>query len=285
MSRFLEAFKAYIQEKQYQVYSIAEVTAEDEGEVEIVPGNPCQDSYSVAKAFVVAAIGMCYDLGYLKPEDRVLDLMGEECKDYADKRWEKVTVHHLLTHSAGLPEGFLDIDCLNADEWGEDYLGYMLSVPLTFEPGSRSLYSDGAFYFLARIAEHFTGQNLLTYMWKTFFLPTHCREAAWSSCPQGHAMGATGLYTRAIDMARLGWVFYNKGVYQGKRYLSEDWVNKAKSVPYELHQREDGMYGKGGMRGQMMIVDPVAGRVVAWHGYENLDGEDMMRFIASYRNK
>jgi len=282
MSKFLEDFKAYIEEKHYRVYSIAEVTENSEEEIEIVPGNPCQDSYSVAKAFVVAAIGMCCDRGLLRPEDKVTEIMGDAYRVYTDKRWEQVTVHHLLTHRAGLSGGFLDIDCLNADEWGEDYLGYMLRTPLSFEPGSQSVYSDGAFYFLARIAEHLTGQNLLTFMWKQFFLPTHCREAAWSSCPQGHAIGATGLYTRAIDMARLGWVFESDGMYRGKRILSEEFTRLAKAVPYELHPREDGLYGKGGMRGQMMIIDPKAGRSVAWHGYEDLDCEDMIRFIAEY---
>jgi len=283
MSKFLEDFKAYIEKKHYHVYSIAEVSADVEEELDIVPGNPCQDSYSVAKAFVVTAIGMLYDRGLLKPEDKALELMGDECPTYSDKRWEKVTVHHLLTHGAGLSGGFLDIDCFDATEWGEDYLAYMLSVPLAYEPGTDRVYSDGAFYFLARIAEHLSGQNLLTFMWKEFLLPAHCREAAWSTCPKGHVIGATGLYTRAIDMARLGWVYQNGGMYEGKRLISEEWIGLVRKAPYEFSTCENGLYGKGGMRGQMLVVDPKAGRAVAWHGFEKVDSGDMMNFVAAYR--
>ena len=120
------------------------------------------------------------------------------------------------------------------------------------------------------------------FLWKHLFYPTGCREAAWSHCPKGHVMGATGLYIRVEDMIRHGMIYLNGGMFEGKRILSEEWVKTVIDNGYELKSCGGGKaYGKGGMRGQKMMVVPGEDRVVAWLGCGDNGFTD---FVANYKD-
>ena len=88
----------------------------------------------------------------------------------------------------------------------------------------------------------------------------------------GYAMGATGLYIRAEELVKLGSIYLTGGLYGERRILSEKWVKITLERGYELKPKCGGKaYGKGGMRGQMLLVLPEQGRVFAWIGYGSPD--------------
>ena len=61
-------------------------------------------------------------------------------------------------------------------------------------------------------------------------------------------------------------------MYGNRRILSEAWVNIVLARGYELKSKCGGRaYGKGGMRGQMLLVLPEQKRVIAWQGYGSTD--------------
>ncbi|MBR6558674.1 MAG: beta-lactamase family protein [Clostridia bacterium] len=267
MSIFMDKVKSFIDENDYNVHHFsAIINGEAENIHSIRRSNPCQNSYSMAKAFVVTAIGMLYDKGLLSTDEKVTDILKDYLPADMDERWNLTTVHMALKHKIGLPGGFLDIDCIDANEFGYDYLSYMLSHPLAYTPGEGSKYTDGAYYLLGRIVEEKSGMSLTQFMWRELFFGIGAREIAWSECPMGHAMGATGLYIRSEDAVKLGQIYLEGGTYKGKRYLSENWVNTVLEKEYELHKTGCGLsYGKGGMRGQMLLVVPEKNMSVAWH--------------------
>jgi CubicO group peptidase (beta-lactamase class C family) len=195
-----------------------------------------------------------------------------------DPEWDRLTLDMALTHRLALPGGFLDIDCIDANSFGTDYLAYMLTWPLTGKHGGERCYTDGAYYVLARCAEVRAGMRLAAFLDRELFTPLGYREAAWSCCPMGHAMGATGLYIRTEDMAKLGEVYRTGGMYQGQRLLSEAWVQTVRTRGYELTPKAGGAVGKGGMRGQMLAIFP--DRVVAWHACGGVDTDDLLTITA-----
>ena len=67
------------------------------------------------------------------------------------------------------------------------------------------------------------GENMDALLYDAVLGPLGFREVAWSRCPHGFPIGATGLYIRADDMIKLGWLYLNRGGLIGK----------------------DGMYGQG----------------------------------------
>ena len=284
MSEFLNGLAAFIKEKNFNVLRIAEIHNGNAPEsLDLQPCNPCQNTYSVAKAFVVTAVGLLQDRDLLRVDERVTDILREELPAGTDPRWETATVDDILLHKCGLPGGFLDIDVNDIAIYGRDFLRYLFTFPLEDAPGTVRRYTDGAYYLLSRIVEKRAGEALDLFLWKTLFFDLGFQEVAWSRCPMGHPMGATGMYIRTADMAKLGELYRTGGCYMGRRYLSESWVRLALSRPYELSPNEGGRsFSKGGMRGQNLLVVPAQNRVVAWHAYENTDSGALTRWIEEH---
>ena len=230
--------------------------------------NPCCNCYSVAKAFTVTAVGMLYDRGLLSPDMLVAQLL--PIPENADEKWQRVTIHHLLGHTAGFgTAGLLDIDCDDASTYGTtDYLSLLFSAKLKDEPGETYRYTDAAYYLLSRIVAQVSGQDPAGLLRPVLMGVMGFKEFAWSVCPQGYAMGATGLYLRTEDMVKLGVLYLNRGMWDGQRILSKEWVRLVLERGYEFTDHGNGWFGKGGMRGQMLAFHMEKGLAVAWHSYE-----------------
>ena len=285
MSKIFEDFSEFMKT---QPYELTRVSMMKDGEIETIefnPANPCQNSYSVAKSFTMTAIGILYDRGLVKLDEKICDIFPDEFTEKCDKRWQDCTVEMALTHRLGLPGGFLDIDCNPSSEFGEDYLKYMFEYPLEYDPGTDSKYSDGAFYLLSRIVEKRTGISTDNFLWEEMFYKMGFQEMAWSHCPRGHVIGATGLYIHSADMAKMGAVFLNGGTYNGQRILSNEWVDIAVNNEYGVDWDDrHTMYYKGGMFGQKLIMVPGQNRVVALQAY-GANSDTVAKFVRDYGDR
>lgn len=268
-------------EENLNIYSIAVMDETGINEVRIHPADLCTNSYSVAKAFTVTAVGMLWDRNMIRVEDKVFDILKEEFPDEFDPKWKDVTVEHLMTHKAGFDRGFLDIDVENISDYpSDDFLKVVLSEPLLHAPGTHYKYSDAVFYLLSRIVTKISGQRLDDFMRSVLFGTMGYQELAWSTCPHGYCMGATGLYLRTEDMVKLGFAYANEGRYNGKTIVSPGWVRLVLERGYEFVQYGDtGIYAKGGMYGQMLCFSPKNHMACAWHGYEI---EKSVKVLLSY---
>ena len=64
MNRFLTDFEKFIKTQPFKIIRLSEV--QNDGEIEtyeMTEANPCQDTYSVAKTFVMTGIGLLWDRG------------------------------------------------------------------------------------------------------------------------------------------------------------------------------------------------------------------------------
>lgn len=284
MSRFLEALAAFTETQPFGVFRFAEIVGDNAPETyNFTETNRCQNVYSVAKLFGVTAIGILWDRGLVRLDDKVCDILADDLPERGmDPRWKLVTVEMALSHQAGLPGGFLDIDVTPAKAFGADYLRYMLTYPLQYTPGADRIYSDGAYYLISRVAEKASGLPLDDFIWREIGLPLQFEELAWSHCPQGHAMGATGLYISAADMAKLGALYLGGGAYRGQRVFSQAWRDLAVEKQFSLDPHRTGKYyAKGGMNGQKLYIIPCQNRVVAMQSYGG-NTEIIGDWIAAY---
>lgn len=258
------------------------ITLVDNGESEtavLTPANGAQNSYSIAKAFTVTAIGMLVDRKLLRVDEKVCDILRDMLPPDLDTSWEMMTVHHLLTHSAGFAGGCLDIDAENqVPIAGEDYLAYLLRSKPEYTPGTERRYSDAAYYLLSRIFTAKSDKKMDDYLLQHLFYPLGFREMAWSKCPKGYPMGATGLYVYTEDLAKLGVLYLNRGMYGGEQIISKEWVDTVLSEGYEFTKTAGGGYGKGGMYGQMLIFYPHRNIVVAYHSF---GGDGLVSYLDS----
>lgn len=279
---FTEAFSDFIKERNINIYRVTAIS--DDGESETVTFqdcNPCQNSYSISKFFTLTAVGLLWDEGLIKTDEKLTDIFGSLCPSDMPSEWNEKTVEMAILHHCGLPTGYLDIDAQNAVKFGRDYLSYVLSTPLNSVSGFS--YTDAEFYLLARAVSIRAGKPILEYLWDKLFWPLGFREVAWSSCPMNYSMGATGLYIRTEDMAKLGAVYLNKGTYNGRRILSEKWIDMVLEKGYLPSYTQHG-YGHGGMAGQMLVVFPKAKLTVAWHGFHD-EGEEITGWIEKFLSK
>ena len=286
MSTFIEAFDNEIKKSGLNIFRFAEIIGENDAEViDYVNTNPCQDIYSVAKAFTVTAIGMLVDRGVLSVDEKIGDILSEEINnETCNPLWKTTSLDVVMRHRLGLPAGFLDIDAGNSNTFGKDFLNYTLKQPLRADHGTEHSYTDAAYYIASRVVAKRAGMPLDEFMWREFFPELGVKEAAWSKCPQGHAIGATGLYIRVDDMAKLGALYLNNGVWHGKRILSDKWVETVKSRGYEFGFIDGKAYGKGGMAGQMLMFMPEQNRCVAWQGFDGRSVWGLIRFVAGYKD-
>lgn len=234
------------------------------------PSNRCNDSYSVAKAFVVTAIGLLWDAGRLNVTDSLYEILRDDFPNDADPGWRLATVEHAMTHRLGFDRGFLDIDQeeIGVSD-GEDYLQIVLRHPLAYMPGFHQQYSDAAFYLLSRVIARIAGENIDSLLLRQIFKPMEFREVAWSRCPLEYPIAATGLYISSEDMVKLGALYLNGGVWKGRRLLSQAWVDKTLANEYEFHAMlPSGLIGKSGLYGQALVFSRERGFAAAWHGYE-----------------
>lgn len=262
------------------VYFVAEGDREYNTRIQkIIPANPCCDCYSIAKAFTVTAIGVLFDRGLLTPNTKVFDVLGDMFPKDADPAWRDVTLHHVMLHRIGVERDCIDIDNESGETYPKatDYLSLILSAPLPFAPGTYNKYNDAGYYLLSRVVERLCGKDPANLLRPFLTEVMGFREFAWSVCPQGYCMGATGLYLRTEDVLKLGILYLNGGEWKGQRLISEEWVKIVLREGYEFKEKGNGWYGKGGMRGQMLTFNPTLGRAVAWHGFNKVPYDAMIQ--------
>ena len=235
------------------------------------PVNRCNDIYSVTKAFVITAIGILWDDGKLNPDRMIALYFPDEFEKYhPDLAWRMVTVEQVMRHCIGFDDDFLDIDYEDPRGFqSDDYLKLVFEHPIKNVPGSSRQYSDAAAYLLSRLVEKIAGEPLDSLLQHRLMAPMGVREAAWSRCPFNHPIAATGLYLSAHDMVKLGALYLNEGVYDGRRILSREWVHRVIGNEYEFRAvTPNGMYAKEGMMGQGIVFCADKAFAAAWHSYE-----------------
>ena len=267
MSGRMKKIEAEIRRREINLYGFALMTEEGIEEIPCRMCNPCNNSYSVTKAFTATAAGMLWEQGRLDLDRPVTEFFPGYAP--ADEKWNRVTLRHALTHRMGIDEGYLDIDVEDIYSYGtDDFLEVVFGKKLPHEPGTFYRYSDAAYYLAARIVEEAAGERADDFLMHELLTPLKVQEAAWSRCPQNHPMGATGLYIRSRDMVKLGWLYANGGRLEGKQLISEQWIEEERKGELAFTSCAKGdARGKGGMCGQMLMFSKNKRFAAAWHSY------------------
>ena len=152
-----------------------------------------------------------------------------------------------------------------------------ISEPLVHTAGTHYQYTDAAYYLISRVVTKLSGQNLDDFLAERLFKHTDCREYAFAKCPYGYPIGATGLYIRSADVAKLGMIYLDNGKYNNKQIISKEWVDIVLKKGYELGSVGGNGYAKGGMRGQRLYINRAKNVAVAWHSYDPNDKTNSLK--------
>lgn len=244
----------------------------------------CHNTYSIAKLFTVTALGILEDQGKIDIDDPVFPIFEKKFPKDFDPKWKDVKISDVIRHRTGFGSDALDIDTYNASEWKDrNFLNIVLSQPLKFKPGEKYLYTDATFYLASRVVSEVTGEPLNQFMIRELLEPLHFDEYAFSTDPEGFPIGATGMYISTTDMAKLGQLYVQDGVYEGKQILSKRFVDEAFERTFELYPADDKgcAFTKGGMNGQLLYMNRKTKRVVSIHSFQG-DMEAFHNFLVEH---
>lgn len=185
-----------------------------------------RELYSLSKSFCSTTAGVAFDQGLLDPEAAVLKFFPEYADQCAaDERWQHMKVKHVASMNTGHAE------CVFPGmAFGDDSVQAFFDVPLAYEPGSHFVYNTGATCLLAEIVRRATGMTAPQILARYVFPALGIDDFEWRQCTDGHCQGGTGLRLCCDDLAKLGQLYLNKGVWNGQRVISEEWVRMATSV-------------------------------------------------------
>ena len=190
---------------------------------------------SVSKSITSTCIGLAIDHGFINSvHQSIFDYLPDHQHLNTGGR-DKITIEHLLTMTSGL----------EWDEWGvplsskkndivglwfdcADPIACILERPLIAEPGTSFTYSGGGMIVLGEIIKNATKMNIAEFSKKYLFEPLSIDSAYWDVQFENGVFEAAGsLELTPRDMVKIGVTFLNKGVWNGKRIISEQWVEKS----------------------------------------------------------
>ncbi len=222
--------------------------------------------YSHSKTYVSFAFGIALEEGLLHLDNHLVDYIKDEITPEQYDEFYKIKVRHLLTMTSGFGEGLL----MKNDRLGiDDYLSFILSHLLKYEPGTFFWYSNADTYLLVRMLEKAFQKSLLDVVSERFLNPMGIFNAVWEKDAQGHCFGASGLELDCEEMNKLGILFLNKGKHNGKQLISESYIDTLLNTVVNTNNWEWGDYsyqmwhtpeGNGiradGAFGQLTIIYP-----------------------------
>lgn len=180
--------------------------------------------YSVSKSFTSTAIGLAIHEGYLSLETKFLDIFPEFRPLKFDPYLEKLNVHHLLCMQSG--KSVSPMVDRTADHWIEDFV----ESPWAFEPGTEWQYISENMYILCAMIHRQTGMSVMEFLTPRLFEPLGIEDPFWETCPSGIETGGWGLMIKLEDLAKFSLCYQQKGMFNGKQVIPQEWVELASSA-------------------------------------------------------
>jgi CubicO group peptidase (beta-lactamase class C family) len=197
--------------------------------------------FSVTKSFTSALVGIAVELGLIEGVDApALSFFPDRTVSNLDEAKRALTLEDLLTMTAGLAwrEDALEIPQMLQQE---DWVQYVLDLPMEHEPGEQFNYCSGCSHLLSAIVQKSSGTDTLTFAGDRLFGPLGIRDYKWMTDPQGIAGGGWGLEMRPRDMAKLGYLYLKDGAWEQKQVVPADWVRA--SLTRQVETEPDVDYG------------------------------------------
>jgi CubicO group peptidase (beta-lactamase class C family) len=180
--------------------------------------------YSLSKSFTSTAAGFAVAEGLVRLDDPVVSYFPEFEAEITDPRSRAMLVRHVASMASGhVAETIERAVALDRDEIVR---GFLL-IPPDRQPGTVFAYNQPATYSLATIVQKVTGQTLTEYLRPRLFDPLGIGEVVWRQHPPGRDVGFSGLHATTDAIARLGLLYLQGGVWEGKQLLPAAWVAEA----------------------------------------------------------
>lgn len=244
------------------------------------------DVASVTKSVISTLIGIAIGKGYIQdihqpvlsffPDRQIANLSAEK---------EAMSLGDLLTMRSGFEcisdqsEETLS-EMMNSPDW----IQFTLDLPVVIEPGTTWEYCSPNSHLLAAIVQQASDTNTLEFAQEHLFTPLGISDVIWPVDPQGIIHGFGSLRLTPHDMAKLGYLYLNNGIWENKQILPPSWVAAATNVKPNLDfygyqwwlSSEMSHYSAHGRGGQDLYVFPSENLIVVVTGNGNRISETLI---------
>ncbi|PPF79538.1 hydrolase [Subtercola sp. Z020] len=239
-----------------------------------------ENIHSVAKGVCVLAAGIAADEGVFDLDEPVSAYLGEAALGAGVA---EVTVRHLLTMTSGIDFPWSQTMMTDWPDLAREFLG-RASRGRVFQYSTASTYT-------AMRALHAVVGDVAEYLEQRLFQPLGIVGVVWDRCPNGFVVAGDGLALTTGELARLGRLIRDRGVWQGRRLVSaglidamhSDWVVAGENPGYDRYALA-GWAGPGpawrlhGANGQLLIF--VGDTVVTVTAADHFGADAFASFLA-----
>jgi CubicO group peptidase (beta-lactamase class C family) len=222
-------------------------------------------THSLTKSVSVCGVGFALAEKRFGLDDKVISFFPEFLPAKVDDNLAAMTIEDLLTMRTGHARE------TSGSEWRPiktSWVAEFFKIPVVKKPGTEWVYTSAATYMLSAIISKTTGQKLADYLKPRFFEPLDIRDYEWDIDPHGITPGANGLSWRTADSLKLGVLYLQKGMWQGKQVLPVGWAEAVQAphvkdkYGYQWWLGPDN-YSARGLFGQFTFVFPKDDAVLA----------------------
>jgi len=133
---------------------------------------------SITKQFTATAILQLQEKGLLSLDDPITKHLAE----YPSETGDKVTIHHLLSHTSGVPS-YTDMPDIMSQKslpvTVDELLAIFKDKPLEFEPGEKYKYSNSGYVVLGAIIEAVSGKSYEDYIRESILDPLQMNNSGY----------------------------------------------------------------------------------------------------------
>ena len=260
---------------------------------------------SVTKSITSTLIGIAIDRGLIPGVDEKLVSYFPEYASLFDDRKRAITLHHVFTMTSGLEWNEMESTLDNRENdlirlfRVRDPKKYILSKPVTSDPGTKWYYNSGGTNLLGEVIRRATGSRMDDFAKAALFDPLGITRFEWDHLNTEMIFASGNLKLCARDLAKLGLLFLDGGVWRGERIVSQEWIaeaTKAHAIPsgadgygyhwwletFHVGSSSFDSYYAAGWGGQRLMVFPALELVVVMTGGNYVEDEPVDEILIRY---
>ncbi len=200
--------------------------------------NSIHDIRSAGKSVTALLLGIAIKDGLIKDlHQNIYSFFPKATYPSVNMDFKNITLRHLLDMSSGLdadsdiPQSMGHaVNWIAKDDWKE----YLLSVPLTSEPGKNWIYADINPLLISMVIEEVTGMSLREYARKKLFDPLGIKQFYWYTNASNQTGAAGNLYLSTLDLAKLGVLVLNNGKWNNAQIIDPSYIEKLSDEAFDI---------------------------------------------------
>jgi len=187
--------------------------------------------WSCTKQVVGILTGIAVDQGLLLTTDTIADhLPNVSSSQHSEK--SQITIDNLLSMRSGIDYengGITGNSTTLLRQKPSNSLEYVLRLGVDASPGTKYRYKDGDPHIMSAILQERTGKTMRDWAWEVLFNRIGITRLQWHTYKDGITMGGFGILTTPRELAKIGQLVLNDGMWKGEQIVSSAWITEMTS--------------------------------------------------------